>query len=201
MFDPASEDEMSDSTTISDTIDCGRLAQEVFQIVAKRFADRARDIGWMTETQNSFEEWCGWEAWLACTENFEWDVYAKPQYSKFGLTGTEAGDWLVDDRRGNKLFVELGIIHDGTGPKVWSEKCDGDREKLLRIADKVPGLHLILVTSRLHEDILASEKWLSRWARLQCWGLDTSLSLSAPLPEGGQMLLKAWVVLPTDANS
>lgn len=173
-----------------------QLAYDVFQTVAKRFAERARDIGWMTESQNSFEEWCGWEAWLACTENGDWDVYAKPQYSKFGLPGIEAGDWLIDEKQGNKLFVELGLIHDGTGPKKWSGKCDGDREKLLRIADKCPGLHLILVTSRLHDDIAASEKWAARWARLSCWSLETKLTFSAPLPDGGQMVLKGWLIQP-----
>jgi hypothetical protein len=150
----------------------------------------------MTETQNSFEEWCGWEAWLACTENFEWDVYAKPQYSQFGITGTEAGDWLIDDKQGNRLLVELGIIHDGTGPKAWSEKCDGDRAKLCRIAPQISGLHLILVTSRKHDNIATSEEWLSRWSRLRCWGIETMLSFSNPLPEGGQMLLKGWLVEP-----
>lgn len=171
-----------------------QLANDVFQVVAKRYGQRARHIGWMTDTQNSFEVWCNWEAWLACTENFEWDVYANPLYSKFGVPNKEAGDWLIDDRKGSKLFVELGIIHDGTGPKEWSEKCDGDRAKLLRITDQILGLHLILVTSRLYDDIAASDNWLSRWSRLSCWSITTPLIYSAALPERGQMILKGWLV-------
>src|ERR1043165_5217398 len=113
-----------------------QLAMEVFTIVAKRFGAKVMELDWMTQTGNSFEEWCGWEAWLACTENFAWDVYAKPPYSKHGVATQEAGDWLVDDKNGTKLFVELGLIHDGTGPTKWAAKCDGDREKLLRIVGK-----------------------------------------------------------------
>lgn len=182
------------ATTTQNTI---QLAQQVFQAVAERFGQRARDIGWMTDTKNSFEVWCAWEAWLACTENADWDVTANPLYSTFGIASRHMGDWLVDDRHGSRLFVELGIIHDGTGAKKWSEKCDGDREKLRRIAHQVCGLHLILVTSREHDDIATSEKWLARWSRLQCWGIETTLSFSAPLPEGGQMLLKGWVIEPS----
>lgn len=171
-----------------------RFAEEVFSVVAMRFGEKARDIAWMTESQNSFEEWCGWEAWLACTENFAWDVYAKPQYSQFGVPGTEAGDWLVNDKHGNRLLVELGIIHDGTGPSAWSEKCDGDRAKLRRVVDKIPGLHLVLVTSLLHEDIATADDWLKRWSRLQCWNIDTTLKYSARFPEKGQMHLRGWLI-------
>ena len=170
------------------------LANLVFRCVAERYAGKAKEIGWMVETQNSFEEWLGWEAWLACTENFDWNVYAKPQYSRFGLPGKEAGDWLVEDASGNKLLVELGLIHDGTGPAEWSTKCDNDREKLLRVTDKTAGLHLVLATSRLHSDIARSEKWLERWSRMQCCSIATPYCVETPLPELGQIVLKGWLV-------
>lgn len=169
------------------------LAHDVFSVIAKRFSEKAREIAWMTETENSFEEWCGWEAWIACTENPAWDVIAKPQYSRFGKTGTKAGDLLVDDRNGNQLLVELGIIHDGTGPK-WSDKCDADRQKLLQVAGSVSGLHLILATSLRHDDIAAANEWLERWSRLTCWSIATPFTYSVGLPEKGQMLLKGWAI-------
>ena len=121
-------------------------------------------------------------------------MYAKPQYSKFGAVGTKAGDWLVDDRNGNRLLVELGIIHDGTDPKSWSQKCDGDRQKLMSVADQIPGLHLILVTTLLHDEIATADEWVRRWSRLQCWNLDTSLKFSLPLPDAGQMVLRGWLI-------
>jgi hypothetical protein len=98
--------------------------------------------------------------------------------------------WPAIENQGRSWLNHDGITNN---VKKWSEKCDGDRTSLLRIAKSVSCLHLILATSSKHSD-LNSSKWQAKWSRLASWQLATTLTYSCPLPEAGAMMLKGWFV-------
>ena len=50
------------------------LTKKVFRQISQRFTSRARDIARFAKTHYSFEEWCNWEAFVACSGVSGWKV-------------------------------------------------------------------------------------------------------------------------------
>lgn len=169
------------------------LANAVFGAIAARFDSRSDDIALIAETQYSFEEWCNWEAFIACKKE-GWRVTPRPQYKKLGLPGVEDfGDLLIgDDYLKSEVLVEVGVVHSGTGDK-WISKLNNDTAKVMRaLRDGVIPLQLILAVS-IRNKIEVCRVWQDWLSRIDCWCLPTSLQQVTPLPPQGQMVLRGWV--------
>lgn len=169
------------------------LAKEVFDVIGQRYLSRADDIALCDETEYSFENWCQWEAIIACKRVNGWKVRPKPRYGELGILDCDdEGDLLVTDpNRDLHVLVELGLVHGATGNK-WLSKLDKDTEKVGRkFRDNVVALQLILCTSIIHV-IETAQVWQSWLAKLRCWSHKTDLCFAAPLPPSGQMVLRGW---------
>ena len=162
----------------------------VFKTIADRFQSRALEIERYTRTRYSFEEWLNWEAFAACSANPGWQAQPKPSYCKLGVQDCkDYGDLLIVAGE-SKVLVEIGLVHDGTGDK-WRGKLDWDVQKLARNFVGAMPLQIIVLVSTSNID--ASESW-QRWlAKVPCWGRETRLTLSVPLPPVGTMLVRGWV--------
>lgn len=165
------------------------LAQRVFDTIIARYAIRAIDIANFTRTKYSFEEWLNWEAFAACAAVSEWRSYAKPRYRDLGaIDCKDFGDLLVCEGS-DRLLVEVGLVHDGTGNK-WRDKLAWDVQKLARPLAEISCLHLVVLASAANID--ASETW-QRWlAKVPCWGRPDPLKASLLLRPSGQMLIHGW---------
>lgn len=173
------------------------LAAKVFHAVAGRYQGRADDLARFTATRYSFEEWLNWEAFAACCQFSEWQVQPKPSYCALGVGGCkDHGDLLVV-ADGQKVLVEIGLAHDGTGHK-WRAKFDWDARKLARPLAEVVPLHVIVLVSE--SDIEASGIW-QRWlTKVPCWHRPSTLAASASLPPSGAILIRGWVGTSTQAG-
>lgn len=167
------------------------FTQRVFAVIAERFRDRAGDIATFAQTAYSFEEWCNWEALAACNTVRGWRVQPKPRYRDCGADGRKwLGDLLITDGD-QHVLVEIGLVHDGTGPK-WLAKLDNDMEKLkCRLHDGFATLQLIVLAS-WHDDIELTESWTSWLNRLKCWRRETQLNLVARLGDEGRLIVRGW---------
>jgi hypothetical protein len=165
------------------------LSAQVFCAIASRFIARAVDIGLFAETQFSFEEWCNWEAFLACRSRPEWSVVPKPSYCSLAVASCkDFGDLLVT-YEGARSFVEIGLVHEGTGDK-WIDKLNNDAWKLARVQNA--GLLQIIVLVSDKTRIEASDRW-QRWlSRITCWSRPTALVQGAPLLPNGSIFIKGW---------
>jgi hypothetical protein len=165
------------------------LRVKVFRTIVARFQQGVCDISRFAATGYSFGEWLNWEAFAACSANPRWKVQPKPSYCSLGLAECkDFGDLLVADAD-NKVLVEIGLVHDGTGDK-WRPKLDRDVQKLARPLAGIAPLQMIVLVSK--SSIEESKSW-QRWlAKVPCWGRDTDLAVTIPLSPTGVVMVRGW---------
>ena len=168
--------------------------EQVFCAIAGQLASRAADIARFARTRYSFEEWCNWEAFLACSSRPQWQVSPKPMYRSFGvLTSRDYGDLIVRNKdSGAKVFIEIGIVHDGTLSK-WADKLTYDASKIKRISpDQAARLHIVLAIALtpVPDSRRSMKHWLSG---LDFWNLPGCLQQLTAIGPEGQMEIRGRV--------
>ncbi len=140
------------------------VAAEVFHTVAACLVQDAESLIRMAATGYSFEEWVNWNAFLVCHRRWGGNTAPKPGYRYFELADTaEMADLWVQTPHGEKVIVEVGLVHDHTSDK-WIEKLAYDRKKLEAArADSLQRLQLVVLVSA-KEAVVDDEKW-EAWLR------------------------------------
>lgn len=163
------------------------LIREVVGLVEALVRSRDVDLVAFTRSQYSFEEWLNWELFAASSRRYGSTVFPKPNYRQIGVDTCDAGDLLIE-HGGSRLFVEVGIVHDGTRDR-WLDKLEHDRLKLLRIPGFAVPLQLLLSVS---QRALRTDRQRSDWLeRLSFWNAGVVADMFIELP-GGWAQLRAW---------
>ena len=170
------------------------FVRDVFDTIADHVSGRANEIALFLEPGVSFEQWCIWEAFVACRAK-SWLVKPEVSYSEVGLMGSpESADLLVSDpARGDRVLIELALIHDWTTNR-WIASLDHDTDNLEK---SLTGGHTplqIIFAASLMSAITVNQTWNTWLAMTSIWCRSTDLERAIPLGATGQGLLKGWVI-------
>jgi hypothetical protein len=170
------------------------LSGAVFNVAVDRLADRAADAALFTETGRDWEAWLTWEVLAACI-GASWAAEPRPPYARVGVAGSrDHADLLVfDPATGDRVLVELSIVHDWTTNK-WIADLNGDTDRLRKAASVgVVGLQLIVAASLTSAVELnaTGRAWL---AMSDAWTLPTELKRAIPMGSVGQILVHGWEI-------
>lgn len=167
------------------------LKDKFFETVYEHFKAKACSLRRFVETTYSFEEWINWESFLACAEAGFAKVVPKPCYSQCGAGGCQSsGDILLENGH-EKVLVEIGLAHDGTGSK-WLTKLEDDRKKLSQpLSAGIVPIHLVTCMSR--RNVCTDPRWTEWLKRLNFWSQPTCFDRLLNL-EPGTAHFRAWIV-------
>ena len=185
------------------------LDEVVFQAIARRWEDRAKDIAFLAKHfWHSFEEWLNWEALLGCRDAGLHNVWPKAPYShkdqdrslpkviRFKDT-KEISDIMVDSDS-ERVVVEVSVVH-GTDGKNRA-RLDHDRMKLnpegCQAADKKV-FPLLLVVSMYHAENpqnASFPRWFTEWVAKSESEMGPAFKHTFKLDECGLFEARGWCV-------
>ncbi len=183
-------------------LDMPRVKQ-VFDRIAAHLLERRCDILEFAKTKYSFEEWCNWEAFLACQDGWK-DVEPRPRPRYGAYLNRDDGRFadLALVGPGNvSTLVEVGVVHATHGSK-WQTKLNNDTEKLLHALSRtrVRGLQIIVVASSespLTGDKTSRVTW-SQWLnKISCWNTPAF----KPEGENDHLWIRGWAFPPNRRNA
>ncbi len=102
---------------------------------------------------------------------------------------------IFDPRTGDRVIIELTVIHDWSRNK-WIDELDGDTVKLSRpLTAGITPLQLVVAAS-LTSPIEVNPRWQQWLSMSTVWNRPTRLHRAMPLGPVGQLSLHGWVLTP-----
>ncbi len=172
------------------------LAAQVFSCFSSVVQERAADLRAFVTSGYSFENWALWETAARCWRRSDWTVHVEPMYRIHALAGISQdarGDLLIESA-GERIFVELALMHDWTSTKWYSGdgKLAGDRARLMANQGKGIGLLQVVIIVGRCSDIRGNDSWNRAFATSGCWVTPPTFEGSHSLVPDGEGLVFGW---------